>query len=90
MAYVIVDDPERNRILREVDTVAFIDICVAEGKGAPTPESAEAAIHKVRCELARRGGFPKDLGAESGRWLEERGLWPGVRWWALEGKGSVH
>lgn len=41
-------------------------------------------------QLARRGGFPKDLGAESGRWLEERGAWPGIRWWALENDGSVH
>ena len=71
------------RILTDLDCEAFIADCVEQGVPAPCEETALAAMHKARCVLAADGRFDETLGAESGRWLNDRGMWPGVRWWVL-------
>lgn len=79
---VLQDDELRPFLDGDVD--AFAALMRERVEKMPRRSVVEITFHKLRCELAQKGDIPRDLASESGRWLEERGMWHGVRWWLLE------
>lgn len=71
-------DENRTRIAAELNVAAFQRLMRNEGRPVPDDATALAALHKARCELACQGAVDKKLGAESRRWLSERGMHPGL------------
>lgn len=68
------------KIAVELDVFGFIDLMAQETGTGPDAETALVALHKARCELAKGGHIPEQLGVESGEWLCERSLQPGIHW----------
>ena len=76
---------KRNKIITDFDIPGLIQMTKENTGESMTREVAEITLHKLRCHLAQTGQFDKELGAASGRWLQERDMWHGVRWWLLGG-----
>lgn len=74
---------DRVRIAERLDVKGFSQLMYEETGETPSPDVALQALHKARAELGRAGLMPKHLGVQSARWLADRGLWHGVRWWLL-------
>lgn len=74
---------KRVDIVKRLDVDAFRELIKTETGETMTHDVALIALHKCRCAWAQSGAIDKTLGAESGRWLAERDMWHGVRWWLL-------
>lgn len=81
---------DRIEITERLDVDAFRSIVCQETGVAVPHDIALASLHKTRCELARRGLVSAALGAESGEWLEQRGMHQGVRWWRVDERAKTN
>ncbi len=81
---------DRIEIAKRLDVDAFRAV-IKQETGEVVPHGvALASLHKARCAFAQSGAIDKQLGAQSGEWLTERGMWPGVRWWRVGQGGETH
>lgn len=80
----------RIEIAKRLDVDAFRALIKQETGEVVPHDIALASLHKCRCAYAQSGAIDKQLGAQSGEWLTERGMYQGVRWWRLPDGKTNH